>query len=68
MVKSGLYVGRFNEIQIKNREDKKEIEKTRLKAKENGLILNYTNSKIIYKNKQPVAIDIWICNAEDFKI
>lgn len=58
-----VYVGRFNEEQIKNGTQKIEVEK---KQKETGL--NYVESKIVYKNKKSVGIDIWVCNAKEFTI
>lgn len=58
-----IYVGRFNEEEMKKGLDKKAIKQ---KQKETGL--KYVESKIIYKNKTPIAMDIWVCTAEEFTI
>lgn len=58
-----VYVGRFNEEQIKNGEEKKAIKE---KQEETGL--KYVETKIIYKNKKPIAMDYWVCTAEEFTI
>lgn len=58
-----IYVGRFNEEQLKNGEDKKAVEE---KKKETGL--KYVESKIVYKNKKPIGLDLWVCTAEEFTI
>ncbi len=58
-----IYVGRFNEEEMKKGLDKKAIKQ---KQKETGL--KYVESKIIYKNKAPIAMDIWVCTAEEFTI
>lgn len=58
-----VYIGRFNESQIKSGADKIAIEQAK---KETGL--NYVESKIIYKNKKPIALDLWVCNANEFTL
>ena len=58
-----VYVGRFTEEDCKNKIDKKAIEE---KMKETGL--QYVESKIVCKNKKAVALDIWVCNADEFTL
>lgn len=59
----GIYVGRFNEEDITNGIDKKA---TQEKMSETGL--KYTNTRYVIKKGQIVALDVWVCNAEDFEL
>jgi hypothetical protein len=58
----GVYVGKFDENDLKNNIDKQAVEQAKEKYK-----LEYTNTKIV-KEKGITYLKIWICNAEDFKI
>lgn len=57
------YVGRFNENDIKRGVDKERVEEM---MKETGL--KYTETKIVMKNKIPIGLDIWVCDAESFSL
>ena len=57
------YVGEFNENDIVNGLDKIAVEKAR---KETGL--NYVNSAFVKKDGKIVAIRIWVCDLESFKL
>lgn len=59
----GYFVGRFYENDLKNGIDKIEVEKAK-----NETGLQYTNQKIIYNNKKPIAIDLYVCNIEDMTL
>ena len=59
----GYFVGRFNENDLKNGIDKIEVEKAKNKTG-----LKYTNQKIIYKNKKPIAIDLYVCSVDDLNL
>lgn len=58
-----IYVGRFNEDDLRNGVDKKETKKAMEQHN-----LNYTETKLIKKSGKIVAMDIWVCNADEFKI
>ena len=55
----GYYVGRFNEKDIRDGLDKKAVEKAK---EETGL--KYTNQEIVYKNQEPIAIKLYVCDLE----
>ena len=59
----GHYVGCFNENDIANKLDKKAAEKAK---KETGL--KYTNQEIVYKNKKPVGIKLYVCDSQTMRI
>ena len=59
----GYYVGCFNENDIVNKIDKKAVEKIK---KETGL--KYTNQEIVYKNKKPVGIKLYVCDLKTMNI
>lgn len=61
--KLGVWVGEFNEEQLKNSVDKKCVENMK---KITGL--DYVNTKIARGNHGEKVLRIWVCNAEDFKI
>lgn len=58
-----IYVGRFNEEDLKNGRDK--IETKKAMEKHN---LNYTNTKLIKRSNKIIAIDIWVCDKDEFTI
>lgn len=58
-----VLVGDFTENDLKYKKDKIAIEKA---MNETGL--KYTNTKVIKHNGKPVALRIWICDANTFKI
>ena len=59
----GVFVGRFDVTDLTQGTDKKAVQK----AKEDTGY-KYTNTRIVLKGGKPVALDIWVCTAEDFKI
>lgn len=59
----GYYVGCFDEHDIANKLDKKAIEKVK---EETGL--KYTNQEIVYKNKKPVGIKLYVCDLQTMRI
>lgn len=59
----GVFVGRFNEADLTQGSDKKAVQKAK---EETGY--KFTNTRIIKKGSKPIALDIWVCTAEDFKI
>jgi hypothetical protein len=59
----GYYVGCFDENDIANKLDKKALEKAK---EETGL--KYTNQEIVYKNKKPVGIKLYVCDLKAMKI
>lgn len=56
-----VYVGQFNEQEVKSKADKKAIKKT---ADETGL--KYTLSKIVYNGKKPIGIKVWCCSFDEY--
>lgn len=58
-----VLVGDFTEDDLKNKRDKIAVEQ---KMKETGL--KYTNTKIIKRNGKSVALRIWVCDVETFKL
>lgn len=59
----GVFVGRFNEQDLDAGRDKTATVK---KKAETGY--KYTNTKLIKQNGKIVALEIYVCTAEDFKI
>lgn len=59
----GYYVGCFDENDIANKLDKKVVEKAK---EETGL--KYTNQEMVYKNKKPVGIKLYVCDLKAMKI
>lgn len=59
----GYYVGCFDENDIANKLDKKAAEKAK---EETGL--KYTNQEMVYKNKKPVGIKLYVCDLKAMKI
>ena len=53
-----IYIGKFNEEQIRNKEDKKAVKLAQEKNKE----YIYIDSQIIKKGGKIVGLNIWICN------
>lgn len=58
-----IYVGRFSEEEIKNGVDKIEVKKAMEKHN-----LKYTETKFVKKSGKIVAMDIWVCTADEFTI
>lgn len=58
-----IYVGRFNEEDLKNGTDK--IKTQQAMEKHN---LKFTNTKLIKQSGKIVAMDIWVCEADEFEI
>lgn len=58
-----ILVGDFTEDDIKNKRDKIAVEKA---MNETGL--KYTNTKEIKLNGKTVALRIWVCDINTFKI
>ena len=59
----GLYVGTFNEQDLKAHKDKQALKKVQEKTD-----LQYTNTKLVMKRKEIIGIKIYACNLDDFKI
>ena len=59
----GVYVGTFNEQDLKEYKDKRALEKVQEKTG-----LQYTNTKLVMKRKEIIGIKIYACSSEDFKI
>ena len=59
----GIYVGTFNEQDLKEHKDKQALEKVQEKTG-----LQYTNTKLVMKRKEIIGIKVYACNSEDFKI
>ena len=59
----GVYVGTFNEQDLKENKDKQALEKVQEKTG-----LQYTNTKLVMKRKEIIGIKIYACSSEDFKI
>lgn len=59
----GVWVGEFNEEQIKKGIDKKCVEFMKQKTG-----LKYVNTKIARGDHNEKVLRIWVCNVEDFKI
>lgn len=58
-----VLVGDFTEDDFKNKRDKIAVEKAK---KETGL--NYVNTKEIKRKGKTVALRIWVCDVETFKL
>lgn len=58
-----IYVGRFNESEIKEG-----IDKIKTKEAMNNHNLRYTNTKLIKKAGKIVAMDIWVCDKDEFAL
>ena len=63
MKNKGIYVGQFSERDIALGLDKAAVEKAKA---ETGL--KYTNTEFVKRNGKVVAMKIWVCRMEDFKI
>lgn len=63
MKNKGIYVGQFSEQDITLGLDKAAVEKAKA---ETGL--KYTNTEFVKRNGKVVAMKIWVCGMEDFKI
>lgn len=58
-----VYVGCFSESDLNVGRDKTLVAR---KMAETGL--NYTNTKIVYKNGVPAGLKIWVCDQGSFKL
>lgn len=59
----GVWVGEFNEEQLKNGVDKKCVD-----FMKNKTGLNYVNTKVAYNENDEKVLRVWVCKAEDFQI
>ena len=59
----GYYVGCFDKNDSANKLDKKAVEKVK---EETGL--KYTNQEIVYKNKKPAGIKLYVCDLQTMRI
>ena len=59
-----IYVGRFDENDIKHGIDKQKVKKA-MQKKHN---LKYTNAKLVKQAGKVIAIDIWVCDSYEFYI
>lgn len=59
----GYYVGYFDENDIANNLDEKAVQKAQEKTG-----LEYTNQEIVYKNKKPVGLKLYVCDLQTVKI
>ena len=53
-----IYIGKFNEEELRNNKDKKEIKK----VQEKNAGYDYIDSQLIKKGDKIVGINVWICN------
>lgn len=58
-----IYVGRFDENDIKHGIDKQKVKEAMQKHN-----LKYTNTKLVKQAGKVIAIDIWVCDATEFKL
>ena len=56
-----VYIGQFNEQQLRNGEDKKLVEQ---KKQETGM--KYTRTRIVKKGRQMVGLKIWLLTNEEY--
>lgn len=56
-----IYVGQFNEDQLRNKEDKKLVS-----AKMNETGLKYTKTAFVKKNKKIVGLKVWLLTDEEY--
>ena len=59
----GYYVGYFDENDIANNLDKKAVQKAQ---EETGL--EYTNQEIVYENKKPVGLKLYVCDLQTINL
>lgn len=59
----GILVGTFNQEEISKNIDNQKVEEIKLKTG-----LKYTNTEFVKKGKEIVALRIYVCSLEDFKI
>ena len=55
-----IYVGRFDEDDMRNGTDKVEMQIAMDKHS-----LNYTNTKLVRESGKIVGLDIWVCTADE---
>lgn len=60
---SQVYVGRFSEQDLSTGQDKAAVEKA---MQETGL--NYTNTKLVKRKGEIIAMDVWVCDATSFRV
>ena len=58
-----VYVGQFSEAEVANG-----LDKVCVAAKQEETGLKYTNTQLVRRKGELVAIKIWVCNVEDMKI
>lgn len=59
----GILVGTFTEEEISKNIDYQKVEEMKLKTG-----LKYTNTELVKKGKQIVALKIYVCTPQDIKI
>lgn len=57
-----IYVGRFDENDIKHGIDKQNVKSAMQKHN-----LKYTNTKFVKQAGKVIAIDIWVCDTTEFQ-
>lgn len=58
-----VYVGQFNETELKNGLDKQQIEK--MKSESNG-VLRYTKTRFVKKGGKIVGLKVWLMTSEEY--
>lgn len=58
-----VYVGQFDETQLKNGVDKQMVEQ--MKSESNGN-LRYVKTKFVKKGKQIVGLKVWLMTSEEY--
>ena len=58
-----VYVGQFSEAEVANGFDK-----VCVAAKQEETGLKYTNTQLVKRNGEIVAIRIWVCDVDDMKV
>ncbi len=59
----GYYVGCFDEHDIANNLEKKAVQKAKA---ETGL--EYTNQEIVYQDKKPVGLKLYVCDLQTMRL
>ncbi len=58
-----VYVGQFNETELKSGLDKQQVEK--MKCESNG-VLKYTKTRLVKKSGKIVGLKIWLMTSEEY--
>lgn len=51
-----VYIGRFNEDEVRSKKDKEAVKK----AKELAPAFKYTHTEFVFKGKKIVGLDVWL--------